>query len=175
MEKTLVEIKAKIQNLELIRKKIVQVNANKKGKFHQFDTYFNVAKGRLKLREIKEKRNAQLIYYDRENTSEPKKSKILMIEISTPKELKKILRKTLGVKTTVKKIREIYDYQGIKIHLDRVEGLGTFLEFEKETLNNKKATEKGGKDLKELLQKLGIPETDLLSGSYSDIKNNTIT
>mgnify|MGYP002624761308 FL=1 len=36
----------------------------------------------------------------------------------------------LPVRTTVKKIRELYLYKGVRIHLDRVENLGTYLEFE---------------------------------------------
>ena len=44
--------------------------------------------------------------------------------------LKEVLNKAMGVKTRVDKQREIYFIRNIKIHLDDVTGLGTFVEIE---------------------------------------------
>ena len=69
--KTLVELKAKIDNIDKVREKILKLNAEFIGKFHQIDTYFNVPKGRLKLREVEGKPYAQLIYLSLIHISEP--------------------------------------------------------------------------------------------------------
>ena len=46
-----IEIKAKCQNVEAIRKILLQSKAIFKGEDHQVDTYFEIPTGRLKLRE----------------------------------------------------------------------------------------------------------------------------
>ena len=45
------EFKAKVDNLEEYENKLLKLNPFFKGTDHQIDTYFNVSKGRLKLRE----------------------------------------------------------------------------------------------------------------------------
>ncbi len=58
--------------------------------------------------------------------------------------------------------------EGVRIHLDRVDGLGDFIEFE--------AVVADGQDLKasapllaDLRRSFGIRDEDLLGGSYSDL------
>ncbi|MCJ7447228.1 MAG: hypothetical protein MUO72_06030 [Bacteroidales bacterium] len=45
------EFKARVRNLEELEQKLKEINPVYKGEDHQVDTYFNVPKGRLKLRE----------------------------------------------------------------------------------------------------------------------------
>ena len=119
MEKLNIEIKAKIKSLDEARKIVKILKAKKIGVYHQKDTYFKVGKGRLKLREVKGL-NPQLIYYERKNISKPKKSNLLIMDVENPKILKKILGKIFGVWVVVEKVREVYMFKGVKIHLDKV-------------------------------------------------------
>nr|NIU39578.1 CYTH domain-containing protein [Candidatus Bathyarchaeota archaeon]NIV44815.1 CYTH domain-containing protein [Candidatus Bathyarchaeota archaeon] len=80
-EHTLVELKAKVRNLDSIRSRLLALNALHIGTFRQTDSYFDVPKGRLKLRQSDNGKETQLIYYERENTSRPKRSKVFVAEI----------------------------------------------------------------------------------------------
>ena len=165
--KTLVELKAKIDNVDKVREKILKLNAEFIGKFHQIDTYFNVPKGRLKLREVEGKPHAQLIYYERENIATPKKSEVFILEISNPEEFKEKTEKILGIKSVVDKVREVYVYRETKIHLDSVKRLGCFIEFEKETSDLE--IEKCRKFLEKLMEKLKIKRENLIELSYGEL------
>ena len=81
LEILLLELKAKIESIEVVRRRLEDLNARCVGIFQQSDTYFNSPKGRLKLREVKGEEKATLIYYERENVIEPKKSNVLVLEI----------------------------------------------------------------------------------------------
>ena len=169
--KTLVELKAKIDNIDKVREKILKLNAEFIGKFHQIDTYFNVPKGRLKLRKVEGKPYAQLIYYERENIAAPKKSEVFILEISNPEEFKEKTEKILGVKSVVDKVREVYVYRETKIHLDSVKGLGCFIEFEKETLESE--IEETRSFLEKLMKKLEIRWENLIESSYGELILNS--
>ena len=95
----------------------------------QIDTYFDSRRGRLKLREIAG-RGAWLICYERPNRIEAKASDYLLVPVTDPAGLKSALSEALGIRGIVTKLRHIYLFQNVRIHLDEVEGIGHFLEFE---------------------------------------------
>jgi predicted adenylyl cyclase CyaB len=165
----LVESKARVDGLEKVRKVIESMATKRIGILKQTDTYFKTRKGRLKLREIKGSNESALIYYERKDTTKPKRSDVFMVPFRKPMAIpiKRILQKALGTKVVVSKVREVYYYQGVRIHLDSVESLGTFIEFEKKVSANQI---RGARiDLKKLLHKLGIDEEKLEKSSYSDM------
>ena len=123
-----IEIKARTNKTEQIRQFLVDNNADYKGLDIQTDTYFNVLKGRLKLRQGNIENN--LIFYDRQNSSGPKQSDFDLTEVKDIDTLKSILTKAIGVKVVVTKKREIYFIRNIKFHLDTLEELGQFVEIE---------------------------------------------
>jgi adenylate cyclase, class 2 len=161
------EFKAKADNLEELEQKLQKLDPVFKGVDHQVDTYFNVDRGRLKLREGNIE-NA-LIHYERENTAEAKQSAILLYQHEPDNILKEILIKTLGIKITVDKIRRIYFIANVKFHFDKVSGLGNFIEVE--------AIDKTGEigliSLKEqcsfYAQLFEIQPDDYIPNSYSDM------
>ncbi|MEO6583838.1 MAG: class IV adenylate cyclase [Ferruginibacter sp.] len=122
------EFKARTQDHEAIKNVLLQQNARFAGEDNQTDIYFNVATGRLKLRQGNIE-NA-LIYYERENTNEPKQSNVMLYQHPADDTLLAILKKVHGVKCVVKKKRRIYFIDNVKFHLDEVEQLGTFVEVE---------------------------------------------
>ena len=170
-KKTLVELKAKVHDINKVREKILGLNAEFIGKFHQMDTYFNVPKGRLKLREVEGKPYAQLIYYERENIAAPKKSEVFILEISNPEKFKEKIENILKIKSTVDKVREIYVYKETKIHLDSVKKLGFFIEFEKEVKESEIG--KTRKFLEKLMEKLDIKQENLIELSYGELILNS--
>ena len=120
------EFKAKVDNIEEYENKLLELNPVFKGTDNQIDTYFNVPKGRLKLREGNIENS--LINYDRENINDSKQSDIILYQHEPNSALKNILTKQFGVKIIVDKKRKIYFIDNIKFHFDIVDSLGTFIE-----------------------------------------------
>jgi len=167
-----VELKAKVDDIDLFRKKLIRLKARHVGTFRQTDVYFEVPEGRLKLREMEGYNEAELVYYERENIAGPKRSDVFILKVPKPDLFKALLRKALKVRSTVEKTREIYRYQGTRIHLDRVEGLGSFVEFEKETAADPESMKKNEQKLKALMEKLQISPESLMEFSYGDLSQS---
>jgi len=165
----MVEFKAKVGDHEILRKKLSALGAQQLGIFQQTDLYFKVPEGRLKLREVEGNRTAELIYYERENISGPKIDDTFILRIQEPEELKNILNKILTPLKRIEKIREIYQLQGIQIHLDTVKNLGKFVELERQTSDDPKTAEKDRLILEILIAKLEIDPINFVSLSYSDL------
>jgi predicted adenylyl cyclase CyaB len=167
-QRFMVELKARVDDLAEIRRKLTQCGASEADVFRQVDTYFKVPRGLLKLREVDESR-AELIYYERENATRPRKSLAFILPIFRPLALRELLEKTLTKRTTVKKVREMYMHKGTQIHLDIVEGLGSFVEFERATTRDLNQQREDLSQLQKLMGKLGIPHDSLERSSYSDL------
>jgi predicted adenylyl cyclase CyaB len=93
----------------------------------QRDIYFPCAQGRLKLRLLGDER-AELIAYDRTGDEGIQVSSYRRTEVSP--QLEETLRSALGVRAVVSKRRELWLWHNVRIHLDEVEHLGGFIEFE---------------------------------------------
>jgi len=162
-----VEIKAKCTAPDFIREYLLSHQAEFKGIDQQTDTYFNVNKGRLKLREGNIENN--LIYYERADQHGPKNSNFNLVKINDTEGLKEVLIKSIGIKVIVKKKREIYYIKNVKFHIDEVEGLGSFVEIEAgnilANLSNNDLTAQCNFYLKEFK----IRAEDLIEVSYSDM------
>ena len=166
MKHTNIEIKARCNDLEAIQKILTSGNAEFKGTDRQIDSYFKVNSGRLKLREGNIE-NA-LIHYHREDKVEAKESDVLLYKSNKNSLLKELLVRALGVLVTVDKEREIYFIGNVKFHLDKVEGLGEFIEIEAIGDEN---TDKNDlmKQCKFYLNLFNIANEDLIPVSYSDM------
>jgi predicted adenylyl cyclase CyaB len=90
---------------------------------------YKVLQGRLKLREFGDG-TAELIYYERPDKAGPKTSKYTRAQISDVASTREVLELVLGTKAVVAKQREVFLAGTTRIHLDEVDGLGTFVELE---------------------------------------------
>ena len=167
-----IEFKARARNLEVSEKEFLELEPFYIGADNQTDTYFNVEKGRLKLREGNIENS--LIYYEREDTAGIKRSDILLYTHQPDITLKEILTTVHGIKVVVSKKRRIYYIDNVKFHFDEVERLGTFIEVE--------AIDKEGNIGIQALQEqcdhykkfFHINEEDFISESYSDLLRNLV-
>ncbi len=162
-----VEIKAKSNNQESIRKILKSKSAKFIGTDHQVDTYFKVDFGRLKLREGDIENN--LIHYNRENKSGPKQSDVILFKSEPKSTLKKLLTKALGILVVVDKKREIYFIDNIKFHIDTVKDLGAFVEIEAIDNDGTIGKDKLLEQCQFFLDLFKISKKDLISNSYSDL------
>ncbi len=167
MNKTTIEIKARCSDHAAARERLASRGARFHGADHQVDTYFDIPSGRLKLREGTIE-NA-LILYDRDDQPAPKESRVLLYETGDGASLKAILCRLFGVFAVVEKQREIYFIDNVKIHLDVVAGLGTFLEIEAiDDDGSRTRDELHGRCLA-MMDLLRVGDRDLLVSSYSDM------
>jgi len=165
----MVELKAKVTELEGLRKKLDNLGSKFVGTVNQEDTYFEVPEGRLKLREIKGTSDVELIFYERENIVGPKQDDAFLLRVRDADDFKAVLKRILKQIIIIEKEREIYTYQGTQIHLDTVKGLGKFIEFERQTTNEPKTVKKDQQVLEELRKQLQISENNLETLSYCDL------
>jgi adenylate cyclase, class 2 len=95
----------------------------------QRDTYFEVARGGLKLREEQPGR-PHLIQFERASEPQQRESRYRIIEVGDGTALCAALAATIGISGVVAKRRHLLLWQNVRIHLDEVEQLGTFIELE---------------------------------------------
>ncbi len=162
-----VEIKARSSQIKTVRRLLENQVARFVGVDHQVDTYFKVARGRLKLREGNIE-NA-LIHYSRSDQAGPKKSEVLLYQSPTTANLKEVLEAALDKLVVVDKMREIYFIDNVKFHLDKVQDLGTFVEIEAIDQDGTIGEEKLQEQCNYYLQLFQTPAEDLVSYSYSDL------
>ncbi len=164
------EFKARTNNLAELEVRLISLNPRYAGEDHQTDTYFNVSKGRLKLREGNIE-NA-LIYYERPDEEGAKPSKVLLYRFDPDHSLKDLLTASLGIKVIVKKTRKIYFIGNVKFHFDSLPGAGTFIEVE--AIGNPEEDDLA--DLEEqcryFIGFLGIHSNEFISESYCDMLLN---
>lgn len=162
-----IEIKARCQHQEAIRQLLLERNADFRGTDHQIDTYFEVPKGRLKLRVGNIENN--LIHYNRPDQAGPKASEVHLYQPTDSAALSALLQAALGVKVVVDKQREIYFLDNVKFHLDTVKALGTFVEIEAIDADGSIGAERLHEQCQHYLRLFAIAEEDLLQNSYSDM------
>lgn len=167
MQRRNIEIKARYTDLGRIRVLLQERNARFVGEDRQVDVYFNVPQGRLKLRQGHIE-NA-LIYYARPDREGPKQSDVVLYPAPEAGALRAVLAEALGVRVVVNKRREIYFIDNVKFHLDRVDGLGTFVEVEAIDADGTRSPEKLHSQCEAYMQLFGLGADDLLAGSYSDL------
>lgn len=162
-----IEFKARTTKLNELEAKLQTLNPVFIGLDNQCDTYFNVPKGRLKLREGNIENT--LIYYERSDTAGAKQSDIILYHHQPDKSLKDILTKVNGVKVVVDKKRKIYFIENVKFHFDEVEGLGTFAEVEAIDKNGDIGVERLKEQCNFYAAFFDILPQDYISYSYSDM------
>jgi adenylate cyclase class IV len=113
------------RSLEVCR----HLGARDEGTLWQRDTYFDARTGGLKLRE-QEPGHPHLIQFERADEPQQRESRYRIVEVGDPTVLLAALTDALGVTVTVTKRRHLFIWQNVRIHLDEVQSLGTFIELE---------------------------------------------
>lgn len=162
-----IEIKARLRNRGAVEKKARSLSDGPAVILEQEDIFFPCLRGRLKLR-IEDGKTGQLIYYVRPDKEGPKASHYHVTHVSDPEGLRASLSLALGIKSRVRKERTLYLKGRTRIHLDRVEGLGDFMELEV-VLKEGEYPESGKTEAEYLMKELDILKEDLVEGAYADL------
>jgi predicted adenylyl cyclase CyaB len=162
------EAKFKLRNLEAARREAEDLGYVFKTSFRQSDSFFRVQRGRLKLRE--ENGDAALIYYAREDGGGLQLSRYEVFPLAEPQvePMRQMLSEALGVLGTVKKERMLLELDNLRLHLDRVDGLGDFGEVEA-VLAEGEDPASSRRAIDEILAALQVRRTNLISVSYLEM------
>lgn len=168
MERVNVELKARDADPAATASRCRALGAEDMGVLRQRDTYFAAARGRLKLREGGAD-GSELIAYRRPDTTEPEQSAYVLAPVERPEAVREALDAALGTAVVVIKERRLFLWANVRIHLDTVEGLGTFVELE--AMVGPGADELAAAQAKvaRLRAELAIDDASLISVGYSDL------
>jgi adenylate cyclase len=162
-----IEIKARIGSVEALLPQVRLIADQGPWEIRQDDTYFACRGGRLKLRTGPENAG-ELIYYRRDNQGAPKESFYLRSPSSDPASLRELLTQALGQIGRIEKLRTLFLCGRTRIHLDKVTGLGDFLELEV-VLAEHESIAQGIAEANALRMQLGVDSSQLIEGSYLDL------
>ena len=161
------EFKARLASLTTAHRLAQELTTRAPVREFQVDTYFHAPRGRLKLREIDQCRG-QLVWYQRADQAVARESHYHLAEITDVAAITQLLSAVLGIRCRVEKQRTVYWYENVRIHLDEVERLGTFIEFEAVITTEAERAAAAGQ-LEFLSAALKINANDVLTMSYGDM------
>jgi adenylate cyclase class IV len=162
-----IEIKARIDSVEAM---LAQARALADGPaecIDQDDTFFRVPMGRLKLREFADG-SAELIHYHRGDGLEARPSDYVRVPVADAAALREALARGCGMLGRVRKHRLLLRLGQTRLHLDRVEGLGDFVELEV-VLRDGQSDDEGRAIAEGWMQRLGLQHAPRLGGAYMDM------
>ena len=161
-----VEVKARVNDWPGMQRRAAGIADSGPTLLVQEDTFFHVSAGRLKLRTVNDAH--ELIFYRRPDRDGPKESSYLLAPVVDAVAMKKLLSEIHGIGNVVRKTRWLYLTGQTRIHLDRVEFLGDFLELEV-VLKPQQSAAEGETIARKIMQQLQIEPRDLIDKAYVDL------
>jgi predicted adenylyl cyclase CyaB len=135
-----VELKARCADVHEVERRALAAGAVPTAVLHQRDVYFDAPRGRLKLREERREPypghpgeddlTAELVHYHRADVATARESTYDLLRVDDAATVRRTLAERLGETGEVVKVRGLLLWEGVRIHLDDVDGLGTFVELE---------------------------------------------
>ncbi|WP_376691484.1 class IV adenylate cyclase [Wenzhouxiangella sp. EGI_FJ10409] len=162
-----IEIKARVADPENMAERASRIAEEGPWTIEQDDTFFGCADGRLKLRDFGNG-NAELIFYRRPDQAGPGQSEYRITPTEDPEGLRAVLADALGISGRVRKQRTLFLTGRTRIHLDRVEGLGDFVELEVVLADGERSAT-GEAEAQYLMERLRIADADLVEVAYVDL------
>ncbi|WAG10918.1 class IV adenylate cyclase [Aeromonas dhakensis] len=162
-----IEIKASIERIDDLLPKALAIADQGAVEIEQDDTFFRCDAGRLKLRTLSPSAG-ELIFYRRADQQGPKESFYQLTPTHEPDRLRETLSLAWGQIGRVQKKRTLLLVGRTRIHLDRVQGLGHFLELEV-VLEEDEPLETGMQEANDIMAQLGVEPSRLIEGAYLDL------
>lgn len=162
-----IEIKARVEHMVTLMARTAAIADQGPVDLLQDDTFFVCPSGRLKLRSFATG-EGELIFYRRADQAGPKESFYLRSPTATPDALRECLSLAYGQAGRVQKHRTVFFAGRTRIHLDRVVGLGEFMELEV-VLEDHESAEAGLHEAHALMARLGVAPSQLVACAYIDL------
>ena len=168
MARVNIELKARDPDPSETAARCLALGASDQGVLAQRDTYFASRRGRLKLRMEEGALGGELIAYGRPDAREVSESRYVLAPVAAADELAEALDAALGTVVVVSKRRRLFLWEGVRIHLDEVDGLGAFIEFEA-VLPEAGDLATARAKVARLRTELGIADDALVPVGYADL------
>ena len=162
-----IEIKARVVDRDALIARSHDIAGSERVDIEQDDTFFQCEAGRLKLRTLGEA-GGQLIFYQRPDQAGPRASFFTATATIDPAGLRTALTLAYGAVGRVRKHRILFLAERTRIHLDRVDGLGDFVELEV-TLADHEDLEEATAEAERMMAALGIQSDQLVPTAYVDL------
>lgn len=164
---TNIEIKFRVDDLESVERKAADNADQGPVLLVQEDIFFNVNSGRLKLRKFADG-SAELIAYHRADSDSIRESNWHAYSTQDPDALQNALALTAGQGVTIFKRRTLFLIGQTRVHLDRVDGLGEFVELEVVLADND--TQQHGLEIaNDIVDRLGLADAEKVPVAYADL------
>jgi adenylate cyclase class IV len=157
-----VEIKARIAGIDALLPRARALADGDAQRLEQDDTFFRVPHGEFS------DGSAELIHYHRPDTGAAKLSDYVRTPVPSPASMREALERALGTIGRVRKQRLLLMAGATRIHLDRVEDLGEFIELEV-VLRDAQSERDGVLIAERLMRELGLAAAPRIAGAYLDL------
>jgi adenylate cyclase class IV len=161
-----IESKFRCLDHEAVLARAVEAGASDEGFLHQLDQFYEVSRGRLKLRTI-EGSGSELIAYESDDLPGTRASEYGRYMTSDPTSLADVLERTLPRGGVLEKERHLLILRNTRIHLDDVHGLGRFVELE--TVLTTQSEVEAARDHREVIEVLGLGDAERIAVAYVDL------
>ena len=165
-----IESKFRYADHEAVLARALAAGATDEGFLHQIDQFYEVAKGRLKLRTV-DGRGSELLAYDRAEAVESRTSDYGWYSTSDPASLADVLDRALRRAGVVEKMRHLLILRNTRIHLDDVVGLGRFAELE--TVMSTRSDDEAAAEHDQVITTLGLGGAERIAVGYVDLSKGT--
>lgn len=162
-----IEVKVKVLDPDETLRRMRRLSQHPLVHIHQEDIFFNVQRGRLKLRK-QPGHPAQLIYYERTNRPDIRPSTYAVEVLDFPDVWETFLTREFGVRGVVRKTRWLGRRGRTRLHLDEVEGLGWFFELEV-VLSIDEDLDQGQKEALKILDAIELSDAPRIPVAYIDL------
>ena len=160
------ELKARFPDLRKARRIAARMGLIRVARDRQCDTYFQVRGGLLKVRQSCVFPD-EVIYYRRTHRRSVRPCQYWIVRLEDGGALRTLLAAAHPVTVVVRKTRDIYLFENVRIHLDRVAGLGSFIEFE--AVERYRVTARSRLRVALLRETFAIRQRDVVGASYSQL------
>jgi adenylate cyclase, class 2 len=165
-----VEIKARVRDLAPVRARALAAGAKPHLIEEQTDRYYTVdGAHRVKLRTIAGGR-AELVDYRRSEATGVRASEYTVTPVRDEAAGLCLVPKGKPL-VTVRKRREVLLWDNVRIHLDTVDALGTFVELEA-VVDDRHDEANCHEQVATLMSTLGLDRTELIRASYAELLLN---
>jgi len=162
-----IEIKARIESVEALLPHAQALADAPAQRIVQDETVFKCTQGRLTLRDFGDDLG-ELVHCERPNSEDAELSDYVRVPTTALAELREALARAWGIRGRLRKTRLLLFCGQACIHLDRIEGLGDFLELEV-VLREDQSEQEGVAIANTLMAQLGIADAPRLAGAYLDL------
>ena len=167
-----VEVKVRVKDLSPVAATARKIADVEPVVIRQEDCYYDCPEGLLKLRKAPGS-EAELIHYERSDRETLRESRYRIQQVPDLDHAMSVLSERFKELGVVRKKRLLFMVGTTRIHLDEVDGLGSFVEIEA-VLREGETLEQGEETVCRLMELLGIQNEDRIGNSYIDLIRRNI-